>query len=70
MLLITVVGVAAPIAGLRFGIAAAVGIGALVVAVFLVGAQVAFQRADAIVTVIYPFVAGLAGILDHGRSTA
>ncbi len=34
---------------------------------FLVGAQVAFQRYDAIVTVIYPFFAGLAAAPGHRR---
>jgi adenylate cyclase len=74
VLLVTVVGVAAPLAGLRFGIAPAVAIGAFAVAAFLVGAQLAFQRYDAIVTVIYPLLAGLAGILVtaaiHGLTIA
>ena len=43
-------------------------------AVCLVGAQVAFQRYDAIVTVIYPLIAGVAGILAtaaiHGLTVA
>jgi adenylate cyclase len=66
VLLVIAVGVAAPLAGLRFGVRAAVAIGALVVAVFLVGAQFAFQQSDTIVTVVYPLAAGLAGILLTG----
>jgi adenylate cyclase len=73
-LLIVAVGVAAPLAGLRFGLGVAVGIGLAVVAVFLVGAQLAFQEWDAIVTVIYPFAAGIAGVLltaaIHGLTVA
>jgi adenylate cyclase len=74
VLLIVAVGVAAPLLGLRFGVRTAVIGGALAVAVFLVGAQLAFERADAIVTVVYPFAAGIAGILltaaIHGLTVA
>jgi adenylate cyclase len=66
VLLIALVGVAAPLAGLRLGAGPALGIGAVAVAALLVGAQIAFQRYDAIVTVIYPLVAGAAGILATG----
>ncbi len=66
VLLVVAVGVAAPLVGLRFGILISVAAGVAVVAVFLIGAQVAFQRADAIVTVIYPLAAGIAGILLTG----
>ncbi|HEY6889707.1 MAG TPA: adenylate/guanylate cyclase domain-containing protein, partial [Solirubrobacter sp.] len=63
VLLIVAVGVAAPLAGLRFGVRTAVLIGVAVVAAFLVAAQVLFERSNAIVTVVYPVAAGIAGIL-------
>ncbi len=74
VLLIVVAGLAAPIAGLRLGLRPAVGIGIAVVVAFLVFAQLMFQHADRIVTVIYPFAAGVAAILltaaIHGLTVA
>jgi adenylate cyclase len=61
-LLIIGVGLAAPLAALRFSIVPAAGFAAAVVALFLVGAQVAFGHGR-IVTVIYPFAAGIAAII-------
>lgn len=66
VLLIAAVGAAAPLVGLRFGVVAAVATGLGLVALLLVGAQVAFERFDAIVTVVYPLAAGVGGILATG----
>ncbi len=74
VILIIVVALAAPIAGLRLGVRPAVGIGLAVLFAFLVFAQMLFQHGDRIVTVIYPFAAGVAAIVltaaIHGLTVA
>jgi adenylate cyclase len=72
-LLVVVLGIAAPLAALRFRIFVALAIGVLALTLLLVGAQVAFNR-DVIVTVIYPLLAGVAALLAtaaiHGVTVA
>jgi adenylate cyclase len=74
VLLIVAVGVAAPLVALRRGILIAVAAGVVVIAIFLVAAQLAFERKDLLVTVVYPLAAGVVGILltaaIHGLSVA
>jgi adenylate cyclase len=74
VILVIVVGMTAPLAGLRFGVRTATLAGVVAVAAFLVIAQVAFQRSGTIVTVVYPLVAGIAAILltaaIHGLTVA
>jgi adenylate cyclase len=73
-LLIVVVGVAAPLVALRRGILLAVVAGVATIGVYLVGAQLAFERADLLVTVVYPVLAGIVMILAtaaiHGLTVA
>jgi adenylate cyclase len=72
VLLITL-GIAAPLAALRLRIFVALGIGILALALFLVGAQIAFNH-DVIITVVYPALAGLTALLAtaliHGVTVA
>jgi adenylate cyclase len=73
-LLLILVALAAPVAGLRLGMWPAVGIGAAAVGALLVGAQIAFDAGGAIVTVIYALIAGITSILAtagiHGLTVA
>ncbi|HWK29717.1 MAG TPA: adenylate/guanylate cyclase domain-containing protein [Solirubrobacter sp.] len=72
--MVIVLGLLAPIAGLRLKPlpSAAVGVAGLVA--LLVGAQVAFQHGGAIIQVVYPFMAGFLALLAtgviHGLTTA
>ncbi|MDA0162368.1 adenylate/guanylate cyclase domain-containing protein [Solirubrobacter ginsenosidimutans] len=65
LLLLFVLGATAPIAALRLRMLLAIGGGVVVLAAFIVGAQIAFQNGT-IVTVVYPILASLAGILFTG----
>jgi adenylate cyclase len=65
LLLLFVLGATAPIAALRLRMLLAIGGGVVVLAAFIVGAQIAFQNGT-IVTVVYPILAALAGILFTG----
>jgi adenylate cyclase len=71
--LLVALGVIAPLAALRLRIFVALGIGILALALFLVGAQVAFNH-DLIITVVYPALAGLTALLAtaliHGVTVA
>jgi adenylate cyclase len=73
-LLLILVALAAPVAGLRLGMWGAVGVGAAAVAALLVGAQIAFDSSGAIITVVYALIAGIASILFtagiHGVTVA
>jgi adenylate cyclase len=74
IVLIVVLGVLAPLAALRLRIFVALGIGVAAVAAFLVAAQLAFNNADSVVTVVYPVVAGVGALLVtagvHGVTVA
>jgi adenylate cyclase len=73
VLVLVALGIAAPLAALRLRIFVALGIGVLALALFLVGAQVAFNH-DVIITVVYPALAGIAALLAtaaiHGVTVA
>jgi adenylate cyclase len=73
VLLIVVLGVAAPLAALRLSIFIAVGIGVVAVAALLVCAQLTFNGGT-IITVVYPALAGLLAIFAtagiHGVTVA
>jgi adenylate cyclase len=70
---LVLLGVLAPLAALRLRIFVALGIGALGVAAFLVGAQLAFND-GLMLTVVYPVVAGIGALLVaagvHGVTVA
>jgi adenylate cyclase len=72
--LLVVLGVLAPLAALRLGIFTALGIGVAAVAAVLVGAQLAFNDAGLMLTVVYPVVAGIGALLAtaavHGVTVA
>jgi adenylate cyclase len=74
VLLVIAVAVVAPVVALRRGIVLSVVAGVAAIALFLVGAQIAFERGDTIVTVVYPVLAGVAAILltaaIHGLTVA
>ena len=73
ILLLVALGIAAPLTALRMRIFVALGIGILALALFLVGAQIAFNH-DMILTVVYPTLAGVAALLAtaaiHGVTVA
>ena len=65
VLLVIVLGVAAPFAAIRLRMLFAVPIGIVAIAALLVGAQVAFES-DMIIGVVYALVAGLGALLLTG----
>jgi adenylate cyclase len=65
-LLVIAVAIVAPAVALRRGIVLAVAAGVAAIALFLVGAQLAFERTDTIVDVAYPVLAGISAILLTG----
>jgi adenylate cyclase len=65
VLLVVVLGTAAPLAAIRLRMLFAVPIGILAIVGLLVGAQIAFQN-DAIITVVYALVAGAVALLLTG----
>jgi adenylate cyclase len=71
---IVLLGVLAPLAALRLRIFVALGIGALALVAFLVGAQLAFNNHGLVLTVVYPVVAGIGALLVtagvHGVTVA
>jgi adenylate cyclase len=73
VLLLVILGIAAPLAALRLRIFVALGIGIVALALFVVGAQVAFNH-DLIIKVVYPTLAGIAALLAtaaiHGVTVA
>ena len=73
ILLLVALGIAAPLTALRMRIFVALGIGILALALFLVGAQIAFNH-NMILTVVYPTLAGVAALLAtaaiHGVTVA
>jgi adenylate cyclase len=74
VLLIVLLGVLTPLIALRLRIFAALGIGLLALAAFLVGAQLAFSNADTMLTVVYATLAGIGALLAtaliHGVTVA
>jgi len=74
ILLIVAVGVAAPLTALRVRIFFALGIGLVALAAFLVAAQLAFNDKGSVLTVVYPLVAAIGGLLAtaliHGVTLA
>ncbi|MBE2318972.1 adenylate/guanylate cyclase domain-containing protein [Solirubrobacter sp. CPCC 204708] len=74
VLAVVLLGLLAPIAGLRLRVGPALAIGAAGIGVLLVGSQVLFQSEGVINHVAYPFIAGLAAMLVtgivHGLTTA
>ncbi len=73
VLLVVVLGTAAPFAAMRWRMAIAVPVGVIAIAGLLVGAQLAFG-AGTIVSIVYAFVAGVAALLAtaaiHGVTVA
>jgi adenylate cyclase len=65
VLLVVVLGTAAPLAAIRLRMLFAVPIGILAIVGLLVGAQIAFQN-DAIITVVYALMAGAVALLLTG----
>jgi adenylate cyclase len=65
VLLLVVLGAAAPLAAIRFRMLFAVPLGILAIAALVVGAQLAFQS-EVIITVVYALVAGVAALLLTG----
>jgi len=74
VLAVVLLGLLAPIAGLRLKVLPALLIGAAGIAVLLVGSQVLFEQEGIINHVAYPFIAGVAAMLVtgvvHGLTTA
>lgn len=74
ILAVIVLGLLAPVAGLRLRVVPALLIGAAGIAVLLVGSQVLFEREGLINNVAYPLIAGIAAMLVtgvvHGLTTA
>jgi adenylate cyclase len=74
ILLIVAAGIAAPLAALRLRIFLALGIGLVTLAAFLVAAQLAFNDKGSVLTVVYPIVAAIGGLLAtaliHGVTLA
>jgi adenylate cyclase len=74
VLLLVALGVLTPLVALRLRIFAALGIGVVALAAFLVAAQVVFNREGTIITVVYPAVAGIGALLAtaliHGVTVA
>lgn len=74
VLAVVLLGLLAPIAGLRLKVMPALAIGAAGIAVLLIGSQVLFERQGVINDLAYPFIAGLAAMLVtgvvHGLTTA
>ena len=74
VLLVVVLALLAPLAGLRLRVLPALLIGAVGLIAFAVGSQLLFQHAGWINHVVYPFVAGIAAMLCtgviHGLTTA
>jgi adenylate cyclase len=71
---LVLLGFLAPLAALRLRILPALAIGALALAAFLVGAQIAFDRNGLMLTVVYPVLAGIGALLVtaavHGVTVA
>jgi adenylate cyclase len=71
---IVLLGVLAPLAALRLRIFVALGIGAVALVAFLVGAQLLFNDHGLVLTVVYPVVAGVGALLVtagvHGVTVA
>lgn len=65
VLFVIVLGALAPLAALRLRVAFAIGAGLIVLAAFVVAAQVAFENGT-IYTVVYPILAAGAGLLATG----
>jgi adenylate cyclase len=65
VLLVVVLGTAAPLAAIRLRMLFAVPIGILAIAALIAGAQLAFQQ-DVIITVVYALVAGAVALLLTG----
>lgn len=74
LLSVIVLGLLAPLAGLRLKVVPALLVGAAGIVVLIVGSQVLFEREGVIIHVSYPLIAGLAGVLVtgvvHGLTTA
>lgn len=74
VLAVVLLGLLAPVAGLRLKVVPALLIGATGLALLLVGSQVLFEREGLINDVAYPFIAGVAAMLVtgivHGLTTA
>ena len=68
VLAVIVLGVLAPLAGLRLKVVPALLIGAAGIGVLLVGSQILFEREGMINHVAYPFVAGVRGHARHRAS--
>lgn len=72
-LFVVVLGVAAPLAAIRLKVVVALGFGAVLLAAYVVAAQIAFDRGT-VVTVVYPVLAGLGALaataVTHGVTVA
>src|SRR3954452_8806293 len=74
IVLVVVLGLLAPLAGLRLKAFKTLAIGLIGIAALLVGAQLAFQHNGTIIHVVYPLVAGIVALVltgaIHGLTTA